>query len=173
VHTTATFWHEPHGDMTPAQFRSASERFLVNMAAPTVAVGPILNGWLLDRRVSDFASYTSPALLAGWDFLGIDIYQAGDPDNPGAGAARGVHNVETWLDGQGFGDKPIVIGEYNGYSAETIAAAGEAILATPEVWIGMIYNSAHGGKGNVLDGAELEAYKSTKADDRALHDPPC
>ena len=84
-----------------------------------------------------------------------------------------MYNVETWLDGQGFGNKPIVVGEYNGYSAKTIAATGEAILAVPEVWMGLLFNSDVGAKGNILTGTQIQAYKNTKADHRALHNMPC
>lgn len=172
VQVTATFHHEPNPDITGAQFRAGSTKFLA-LKSPTIAVGPILNGWLLDNRVSTFASYTDKSLLTAWDFVGIDIYQAGSASNPGVGAARGVTNLETWMDGQGFGDKPLGIGEYNGYTASSIAAAGEAILATPEVWFGLVFNSANGGKGNVLHDDQITAYQNTKADVRASHTPAC
>ena len=38
------------------------------------------------------------------------------------------------------------VGEYNGYSAETIAGAGEALMSTPNVWFGCMWN-ATGDKG--------------------------
>ena len=169
---TATFWHEPHGDMTPAQFRQGSSRFLA-LQSPTIAVGPILNGWLLDNRVADFASYTSTSLLNRWDFVGTDIYQAGSLTNPGAGPARGIVNLEAWMDTRGYPDKPIGVGEYNGYTAAAVAAAGEAILSTPEVWFGLLFNSQTGNKGVVLIGEILDAFQVTKADPRAYHDPAC
>jgi hypothetical protein len=170
VQVTATFWHEPHGDMSTADFRAGSQKFLDGVQAPDIAVGPILNGFLLDNRVADFAAYTSPELLKAWDFVGIDIYQAGTESNPGAGAARGVVNLEAWMDKQGYPDKPIAVGEYNGYSAQTIAATGEALLSTPEVWFGLLFNSDVGAKGNVLEGEQITAYQQTKADKRAKKD---
>ena len=52
------------------------------MKAPDIAVGPILNGWLLDHRVADFASYTTPSLLKPWDFVAVDSYQNGTARTP-------------------------------------------------------------------------------------------
>src|SRR6478735_6135098 len=83
VRVTVTFWHEPHGDMDPADFRAGSQKFLTLMKAPDIAVGPILNGWLLDNKVSTFASYTSPSLLSQWDFVAVDSYQSGTAEAPG------------------------------------------------------------------------------------------
>lgn len=166
---TATFWHEPHGDMTPAEFRAGSARFLSRVKAPNVAVGPILNGWLLDRKVSTFASYTDPALLAKWDFIGVDSYQEGTASNPSTTLlpARAVPKVAAWLDTQGFGDKPIVLGEYNGFTGAAMQQAGEWILSTPELWIANIWNVNH-TTFSVLTGDRLTAYRATKADPRAM-----
>lgn len=166
VQVTATFHHEPHGDMTPDEFRAGSKRFLA-MKAPTIAVGPILNGWLLDRQVATFASYANPELLAAWDFVAVDSYQDGTPAAPGKlMPARGVPLLAKWLDTQGFGDKRIGLGEYNGFSAEAIRAAGEAILSTPEVWFGLVWNSTE--RFEPLVGDRLTAFQATKADPRAL-----
>ena len=53
---------------------------------------------------------------------------------------------------------PWVSGEYNGYSAKTIADAGEALLSTPNVWFGCMWNST-GGKGWELTGDRLDAFR--------------
>lgn len=169
VQVTATYWHEPHGDMTPAQFTAGSQRFFDRMQAPNIAVGPILNGWLLDRRVSDFASYTTPALLNEWDFLGLDTYQEGTAADPGPNPGRAVPLAETWLDSQGHPDLLIGVGEYNGYTADAIEYAGETLLSTPEVWFGSVWNQA-GAEFTPLTGTRLAAYKATKADARAKND---
>ena len=50
------------------------------------------------------------------------------------------------MDDQGFPDKPLGLGEYNGHTAQTIAATGQAILSTPEVWFGLAWNSDTGRK---------------------------
>lgn len=170
---TATFWHEPHGDMTPLQFRQGSTRFLA-LQSDTIAVGPILNGWLLDRRVNDWASYTSTSLLRSWDFLGFDTYPSGSSaTNPGLSAARAIPAVETWLDQRGFPDLPMGIGEYNGFTPETIAETGMAALSTPEVWFASLWNSV-GPKSNVIDSPEeIAAFRSVLDDPRAFKDPPC
>lgn len=173
---TVTFWHEPHGDMTPAEFRAGSQKFLDVMkrpANPDIKVGPILNGWLLDNRVSDFASYTSKSLLKQWDFVAVDSYQNGSLAKPGKKLpARAVPLLASWLDQQGFPDKPIGLGEYNGFTAAAIQAAGEAILSTPEVWFGLVWNS-EGDSYAPLAGDRITAFQATKADPRAVHDGRC
>ena len=170
VQVTATFWHEPHGNMEPAQFRAGSQKFLTMMKAPDIAVGPILNGWLLDRQVSTFASYTSPSLLSQWDFVAVDSYQNGTQAAPGKlMPARAVPLLENWMDAQGFPDKPLGLGEYNGHTAAAIKAAGAAILSTPEVWFGLAWNS-NTETYSPLVGDRLAEYKKTKADARAQKD---
>ena len=167
VQVSVTFWHEPRGDMTPADFRAGSQKFIDLVQAPNVAVGPILNGWLLDNKVSEFASYTSPTLLSEWDFVAVDSYQSGTATSPGPlMPARAVPLLASWLDQQGFPDKPIGVGEYNGHTAEAISYAGETILSTPEVWFGLVWNSTAGAY-EPLEGERLTAYQATKADPRA------
>jgi hypothetical protein len=163
--TTVTFHHEPHQDMTPAQFVAVNTRYLpLVQDSVNLSFGPILNGWLLDRRVNDFASYTSPGLRAGWDFIGMDTYEQGTMENPGTiKPGDRMDKLENWLASVGIGDKRVVIGEYNGYSAVSIADAGAEFLSSPNVWIACIWN-ATGGKGWVLDGARLAAFQATKAD---------
>ena len=176
VPVTVTFWHEPHGDMDPADFRAGSQKFLDLMKSsttPQIKVGPILNGWLLDNKVSTFAGYTSPSLLEQWDFVAVDSYQNGTVSQPGSRLpARAVPLLASWLDQQGFPDKPIGLGEYNGFTAAAMEAAGEAILSTPEAWFGLAWNS-QGDKYAPLAGDRLTAFQATKADARALHDGDC
>lgn len=164
---TATFWHEPHGDMDPAQFRAASMKFFDAVDAPSVAVGPILNGWLLDRRVADFASYTDARLLDKWEFVAVDSYQSGEPTAPGSSMpARAIPLLATWMDSVGHPDKPLGLGEYNGFSAAAMAEAGETILSTPEMWFGLAWNS-QGDSYAPLTGDRITAFQRTKADARA------
>ena len=63
-------------------------------------------------------------------------------------------------------DLPLGVGEYNGFSAETIASAGEALLSTPNVWFGCLWNST-GDKDCALTGDRLAAFQATLADSRA------
>jgi len=175
VPVTVTFWHEPYGDMDPADFRAGSQRFIDLVRTTDIKVGPILNGWLLDNKVSDFSSFTSKSLLTQWDFVAVDSYQNGTTDAPGKKLpARAIPLLASWLDGQGFPDKKIGIGEYNGFSGSAIKAAGEAILSTPEVWFGLAWNSAAGdSKFAPLDGERLTEYTKTKSDARAVRDAGC
>ena len=165
---TATFWHEPEGDMDPAVFRAASLKFFDGVDSPDIAVGPILNGWLLDRRVADFASYTDANLLNKWEFVAVDSYQSGTPTNPGTDMpARAIPLLENWMDSVGHPDTPLGLGEYNGFSAKAIADAGEILLSTPEVWFGLAWNST-AGSYVPLTGDRITAFQNTKADPRAM-----
>lgn len=165
---TATFWHEPYGDMEPATFRAASLRFVEGVDAPTVFVGPILNGWLLDRQAPTFASFTDAELLDQWEFVAVDSYQSGTPSNPGpAMPARAIPLLERWLTSVGHPDKPIGLGEYNGFTADAVAGAGEVILSTPDVWFAAVWNST-AGNHVPLEGDRITAFQRTKADTRAF-----
>jgi hypothetical protein len=165
---TATFWHEPHGNMDPAVFRAASLKFFHGVDSPDIAVGPILNGWLLDRRVADFASYTDANLLDKWEFVAVDSYQSGTSTNPGSYMpARAIPLLENWMDSVGHPNTPLGVGEYNGFSAKAIADAGEILLSTPEVWFGLAWNSS-GGPYAPLTGDRITAFQNTKADPRAM-----
>jgi hypothetical protein len=158
-------WHEPHGDMTPAQFVALNERLLPIFKRGKVKVGCFLNGWLLDRRVPDFDTYTSPALFGLWDWFGIDTYESGTIDQPGdIKPGDRIPKLIAYLDDKGS-QLPVGIGEYNGYTGESIAAAGEAILACDRLEFACMWNATT-GKGYVLEGARLEAFKATKADPR-------
>lgn len=165
VPVTATWHHEPHNDMTPAEFRDGSKAFLA-VKSGLVKVGPILNGWLLDRRVADFESYTSPELLDAWDFLGLDSYQSGTAATPGDSMpARAIPLAVKFLAERGHAGMPILLGEYNGHTAAAIKEAGDTILAEPSVWVACAWNST-GDKYSPLVGDRLEAFKATKADSR-------
>jgi hypothetical protein len=164
-----TFWHEPNPDITGAQFCALHERYLPIFQSANVKVGPIWNGWLLDNQVNTFSAYSSEDLLEAWDFAGVDIYAVGEKGQPntwGAGPARGLPKLVDWLADRGHPDKPILIGEYNGWTAEHIAEMGDALLTTPQVWAALTFNSDNGAKGWVLSGDRLEAFKATKADPR-------
>lgn len=165
---TATFWHEPHGDMQPAVFRAASLKFFNGVDSPSIAVGPILNGWLLDRKVSTFAALTDANLLNKWEFVAVDSYHSGTPAKPGpAMPARAIPLLENWMDSVGHPNKPLGIGEYNGFTAKAVAEAGEIILSTPEVWFGVAWNST-AGNHTPLAGDRITAFQRTKTDPRAM-----
>lgn len=175
VPVTATWHHEPHNDMTPAAFRDGSTAMLA-AKSPTIKVGPILNGWLLDNLNAtsrpNWQDYTSPALLDAWDFLGLDTYSEGTVANPSTTllCGRAIPKAVTWLAQQGHPDMPILIGEYNGQTTAAIEYAGQQILNTSQVWVACMWNMDHYENGvltfNALSGARLTAFKATKADPR-------
>lgn len=163
VESYATWWHEPHGDMTAQAFRDGSKVFLGAKSAK-VKVGPILNGWLLDKRRTDFVSYTSPELMAAWDFLGVDSYQSDATSSVYPG-----HRIPALLEvlaSAGRPDMPIVVGEYNGWTAEAIAESGRIFLDCPNVAIACMWNSGPTGLGIPLEAARLDAFRATLRDPR-------
>ena len=164
--TAVAFWHEPHGDMTAEQYAAASRQLLPIFRRGELRVGPILNGWLLDRQQSVFASYCPEDLFGLWDWFGIDTYESGSMSSPGTNKpADRLPAARKFLTDRGH-DLPLGVGEYNGYSGTTIAAAGEALLSTPNVWFGCLWNSS-GGKGVPLSGDRLAAFQATLADSRS------
>lgn len=164
--TAVTFWHEPHGDMDPSEYVAASLQLLPAFKRGKLRVGPLLNGWLLDRQESVFASYTSDELFALWDWFGLDTYESGSMEEPGdSKPASRVKAARRFLRARGQ-QHALGIGEYNGYSGTTIAAAGEALITTRDVWFGCMWNSNGSGKGYVLEGERLEAFQATVTDPR-------
>lgn len=178
---TVTYWHEPlRGDnadkgMTPALFRAGSQKFLDFIDSPTIAHGPILQGWPLDDPADhpEFASYTSAALLAQWDFFGVDSYQSGTVAAPGnLMPGRAITAVETWLDGQNQPDMPILLGEYNAFTGAALTSAEQQIFETPELWTAIVWNTnGTNGLGTILTGDRTSAFAATKSHANARHDP--
>jgi hypothetical protein len=165
--TAVAFWHEPYGDLSPAQYAAASRQLLPAFRRGKLKVGPILNGWLLDNQQATFASYCPDELFNLWDWFGIDTYEAGTMTAPGARKpAERIPALVRFLQARGRAGLPIGVGEYNGYSATSIADVGEALLSTPSVWFGCVWN-ASGSKGVELTGDRLTAFRRTLSDSRA------
>jgi hypothetical protein len=164
--TAVSFWHEPNGDLTGAQYVAASKQLLPFFKRGELRVGPILNGWLLDNQLDTFGSYCPDELFALWDWVGIDTYESGTMESPGPRKpADRIPALAAYVKSRGY-SLPLGVGEYNGYSAQTITDAGEALLSTPGVWFGCIWNST-GDKGFVLSGDRLDAFQQTLADPRS------
>jgi len=157
--TAVTFWHEPNPDLSGADYVAASKQILPAFKQGQLKVGPILNGWLLDNQQSLFASFAPDEMFDLWDWFGIDTYESGN-----AKPADRIPALAKFVSSRGA-DLPLGVGEYNGYSAATIAAAGDALLSTPNVWFGCVFNNT-GGIGEVLTGDRLTAFRQTLADPR-------
>jgi hypothetical protein len=100
--------------------------------------------------------------------MGIDSYQSGTEDNPGPiYSGHRIPPLLDLLDDRGHPDMPIVVGEYNGWTTEALRYSGEVFLSTPTLWSALVFNSETGGKGKILEGERLEAFKATKSDPRA------
>jgi hypothetical protein len=165
--TAVSFWHEPYGDMSGAQYAAASRQLLPIFKRGKLRVGPLLNGWLLDHQVHTFASYCPDDLFQLWDWVGIDTYESGTASSPGsAKPAPRIHALARFLKARGHGHMPLGVGEYNGWSATSIRHVGEALLTTPHVWFGCVWNTT-GGTGRVLTGDRLAAFRQTLADPRS------
>jgi hypothetical protein len=163
--TAVSVWHEPNPDITGAQYAALSRQLLPIFKRGELRVGPLLNGWLLDRQQDLFASYCPDDLFEMWDWFGIDTYEGGTAASPGPRKPGDrVPVMRQFVLSRGH-DLPLGVGEYNGYSAETIASAGEALLSTPNVWFGCLWNSV-GDRGFVLSGDRLAAFRATLADPR-------
>jgi hypothetical protein len=170
--TAVTFWHEPYGDMSGADYAAASRQILPIFKRGELRVGPILNGWLLDNQLATFASFCPDDLFELWDWVGMDTYESGTASAPGsAKPAPRIPALAKFLSSSGYPDMPLGVGEYNGWSATSIADVGTALLSTPNVWFGCVWNNT-GGIGEVLTGDRLTAYKNTLADPRCADPLP-
>jgi hypothetical protein len=173
VPVRAVLHHEPRGDMTPAQFVAMQERLAPLMKRPLVKVGPLLNGFLLTgstAQQNEWPTWSNDNLLHNiWDFAGQDTYEQGTATSPGQDKPQDrLAPMKTWLAAHGVPNLPIVIGEYNGWSATTITDATEAWIADPNVEVALLFNSDTGAKGVILTGSMLTAFKTKKADPRVL-----
>jgi hypothetical protein len=163
--TAVTFWHEPNPDISAADYVKASKQILPAFKQGKLKVGPILNGWLLDNQQSLFASFAPDEMFQLWDWFGIDTYESGTASSPGkVKPAVRIPAMANFVKSRGA-NLPLGVGEYNGLSAATITAAGDALLSTPKVWFGCIWNN-DGPTGSVLTGDRLTAFQKTLADPR-------
>lgn len=165
VDMAVTVWHEPYGDLTGAQYTAITKKILPVFKRGRLRVGPIINGWLLDNQVSTFASYCPDELFSIWSWFGIDAYESGSMASPGKWKpADRILAVRKYLDSRGRSTLPIGVGEYNGYTPQSIEAAGEALFST-KAWFGCLWNTT-GGRGQEVTGDRLAAFKRTMADPR-------
>jgi hypothetical protein len=164
--TAVTFWHEPNPDITGADYAAASRQLLPIFKRGELRVGPILNGWLLDKQQALFESFCPDDLFGLWDWFGIDTYETGTPAAPSAfKPADAIRAMSTFVTSRGH-DLPLGVGEYNGQSGTTVASTGEALLTTPNVWFGCVWNQDL-GFATVLTGDRLTAFQQTLADSRS------
>lgn len=166
--TAVAFWHEPYTDMTPEQFVRANRQILPHFKRGKIKVGPILNGFLLDRQEHVMDQFAPDGMLRLWDWFGIDTYQGGTVDDPGPMAPGDrIVALRKYLRRRGHRKMPIGVGEYNGHTAQTVAQAGEALLSTNRVWFGCIWNSTDERDWR-LEGDRLRAFQRTLDDPRAM-----
>lgn len=181
VPVTVSFWHEPHNEITPADFVACNHKFIdafeAASAGPNISHGPILNGFLLDS-VADkpkFAAFLDSTLLPRWDFVAADIYQNGTNAAPGTKMpSRLVPNLTEMLDSLGYPDMPIGVGEYNALTADGIIEAGEAFRNEPRLWFALLWIGVSNSNGVdwTLDQARADAFHYTMRAEGSVEPPP-
>lgn len=163
-------WHEPFDDMTGPQFLAIQRQVLpILNAQPNLSTFCILHGWLLDNLDSRFTAYMAPDVMGLLDYFGVDSYQSGTNSSPGSNdLSTRMPTLLSWLSAQGVPDKPLIIGEFSGYTAASLTATGNAILNTAQVAYALLFNSQTGGKGEPLvpGTTRMTAFQALKADSR-------
>lgn len=167
-------FHEPYDNMSGPEFLATQRQLLpVFNARSNIETYCILHGWLLDNESqmpARFTAYMAPDVMEMLTYFGIDSYQSGTMDSPGdKDLSTRMPTLLKWLRAQGAPDKPVVIGEFSGYTAASMRKVGEAILSTPNVRYALLFNSASGGKGEpvVPNTDRMTAFQAIKADPRA------
>lgn len=177
VPLTVSFWHEPHNEITPADYIAGATKFLdIFGDHPNISHGPILNGFLLDSvaDTAKFKAFLPESLLARWDFVAADSYQNGTNAAPGTKMpGRVAPALVQALTDLGHPNMPIGVGEYNGLTAAAITDAGETFLSTPTLWFACLWVGVSNSNGVdwTMDTPKWDAYKATKADARAQSAP--
>lgn len=181
-----TLHHEPCGDGTPSDYAAMQRHALRILRVPVnVDAGVIVNGfwWSSHPRQSTAVCHNgmTDAQIARWlpasvltlaEVVAADTYQAGTTTAPGEGAAPKIANLSRWATRVGV--NRLGIGEYNGLTAASITAAGDAILRDPRFVFGAIFNSDRNNRDGVswlLTGDRLEAFKATLAKSRQQPSP--
>lgn len=170
-----TLHHEPMGDGSPSDYAAMLSHALPILSAPdNVDAGPIVNGFWWSAQAqgltdAEIAQWLTPDVLAKSDIVAADTYQGGTTADPGEEAAVKIVRFSAWADRAGV--TRLGIGEYNGLTAKSITAAGDAILADRRFVFAAIFNSNVNNRDGVswlLTGDRLEAFKQTVAKSRAL-----
>jgi hypothetical protein len=165
-----TLAHEPNGDGSPSAYAAMMRHALPILGAPdNVDAGPIVNGyWWSDTKQgltdAQIAQWLPSDVLRVSEVVAADTYQGGNAGNPGEGADVKIRNLSRWADRVGV--KRHGLGEYNGVDAQSISAAGDAILSDPRYVFADIFNSSNHNRAGinwVLTGARLAAFKQTLA----------
>lgn len=160
-------WHEPYDDMSASEFVAMQCRLIPFFTdKPNIRVGFVLHGWLLDNpslRESRFGAYIATTLA--WDFVGIDSYQTGTDAAPGSIMPHWRLNpLKLVMKAKGLGSLPIVIAEWNAWTAAGIEGSGGAFAYDPQVEWAYFWNNT-GGVGKELSTGDprLDKFKTAKA----------
>jgi hypothetical protein len=163
-----TLHHEPQSDGTPADYAAMQLHVLPILAPPrNVLAGVIVNGFWFSARSygrsdAEIAEWLPPKVLALAEVVAADTYDDGTLESPGEPASTKILRLSAWATRVGV--RRLGIGEYGSLDADSVTAAGDAILADRRFVFGCVYNSNVNSRFNwVLSGARLAAFKATLA----------
>ena len=141
--TAVTFWHEPNRRHDRGAVRRGEQAAAADLQARRAA------GRSDPQRVAARQPECRPSRRTARTSCSTSgTGSASTPTSPGPWTAPAprkpadrIPALSEYLKRRAATSLPLGVGEYNGYSAETIAAAGEALLSTPNVWFGCVWNS--------------------------------
>ena len=139
--TAVTFWHEPNPDCLGCPVRRGQQAAAADLQAGRAAGRSAAERLAAGQPDGDLVGLLPRRALRLWDWVGYRHLRA---RHPGAAGKRKpadrIPALAAFLRSRGF-DLPMAVGEYNGYSAADHRRAGEALLTTPNVWFGCVFNS--------------------------------
>jgi len=168
-----TVHHEPNNDGTAANFAAMQRRVLPILRAPdNVEAGVIMNGFIFrDWTDAQIAQWLPADVIELSEIVAADFYQFGTEQNPDPDNTAGmkIRDFSAWA--TRVGADRLGVGEYNGWTAEAVGDAGDAVLEDPRYVFAAVFNSDNGELGFVLSGERLEEFKETVRESEALGEP--
>ena len=153
--------------MTGAQYAAASRQLLPVFKRGELRVGPILNGWLLDRQQDLFASYCPEDLFGLWDWFGIDTYETGSLSSPGKRKPADRHPCRCEVRDR-RGPRPAAgRGRVQRVTAGRPSLLPARRCSAPPMSGSVACGTRPARKGVPLTGDRLAAFQATLADPRA------
>ena len=170
-----TLHHEPASDGSPVDYAAMMRHALPILGAPTnVDAGPVLNGfWWSNERQGltdqEISRWLPPDVLAVSELVAVDSYDTWFNDRVIEDAARKTVNFSAWA--RDVGVERLGVAEYSGATPESLEKSGRVVLSNPRMEFALVFNSdvnTQPGRGLVLSGARLEAFRQTLATARRL-----
>lgn len=166
VPCTASYHHEPRGDMTTAEFVRRQKMLMPLLERSNLSRGPILNGFLSESNWTELEAWCPDELFSStyWQWWGADCYQQGSLTNPAQPwARRRMERCRAFLDSRGYTDWKILVGETNGFSAASMTDCMEGGYDPANgIWVTCMWDSG----GLVLTGDRVTAFANSLDDPR-------